>query len=74
MEQNVGAADRRLSFYKMHGEPGDGGAGLLIPILSLRRQRQENLCGFKALVVYRTSSRIGSKATKRNHVSKHPKK
>lgn len=54
----------------MLGEPGDGGAGLLIPVLSLRRQRQKNLCEFKALVVYRTGSRIVSKATKRNHVSR----
>ena len=32
--------------------------------------RQEDLCEFKASLVYRVSSRIGSKATQRNPVSK----
>ena len=40
----------------------------LIP--ALERQKQANLCGFKASLVYIVSSRTGSKATKRNSVLK----
>ena len=39
-------------------------------ILALRRQRQVNLCEFEASLVYRVSSRTGSKATQRNSVLK----
>ena len=40
---------------------GGSGAGLLIP--TLRRHRQVDLCEFEASLVYKASSRIGSKAT-----------
>ena len=43
----------------------------LIPALG--RQRQAELCEFKASLVYRASSRTGSKATQRNPISKNPK-
>ena len=43
----------------------------LIP--ALRRQRQADLCEFKASLVYRASSRTGSKAIQRNPVSKNKK-
>ena len=39
-------------------------------ILPLGRQRQADLCEFKASLVYREHSRTGSKATQRNPVSK----
>ena len=42
--------------------------GLLISVL--RRQRQVDLIDFKASLVYRPSSRIGSKDTQTNPVSK----
>ena len=38
-------------------------------IPALRRQRQVDLCEFKASLIYRVSSRTGSKATERNPVS-----
>ena len=44
----------------------------LIPVL--RRQRQADLCVFKASLVHRTSSRIDSKAIQRNPVSKNKNK
>jgi hypothetical protein len=44
---------------------------LLIPVL--RRQRQVDLCEFKASLVYNVSSRTG-KATQRNTASKKDKK
>ena len=47
---------------------GDGNTPLG---LALRRQRQKDICEFEASLVYRASSRTGSKATKRNPVSKH---
>lgn len=43
----------------------------LIPAL---RQRQAELCKFKTSMVYRTSSRTVTKATKKNSVSKKKKK
>ena len=39
-------------------------------ILALGRQRQADLYEFEASMVYRVSSRTGSKATQRNPVSK----
>ena len=39
-------------------------------ILALGRQKQVNLCEFEDSLVYRVSSRTGSKATQRNTVSK----
>ena len=44
----------------------------LIP--ALERQKQANLCGFKASLVCIVSSRTGSKATKRNSVLKKTKR
>ena len=41
---------------------------------ALRRQRQEDLCEFEDSLVYRVSSRVGSKAIRRNAVSKNQKK
>ena len=35
-------------------------------ILAYRRQRQANLCEFEASLIYRVSSRTGSKASERN--------
>ena len=43
-------------------------------IPALGRQRQVDLCEFKASLVSRASARIGSKATQRNPVSKKQKK
>ena len=43
----------------------------LIP--ALRRQRQVDLCKFKAHLLYRASSRTGSKKLQRNPVSKKKK-
>ena len=43
----------------------------LIPVL--RRQRQADFCEFEAILVYRVSSRTGSKATQRNPVLKNQK-
>ena len=42
----------------------------LIP--ALERQRQANVCEFKARLVYRESSRIARIFTQRNPVSKEP--
>ena len=39
-------------------------------IAALERQRQEDVCEFEVSLVYRASSRTGSKATQRNLVSK----
>ena len=39
-------------------------------ISSLKKQRQTDLCEFEASLVYRVSSRTGSKATQRNLVLK----
>ena len=44
----------------------------LIP--ALRRQRQADLCEFEASLVYRASSRTGSKATQRNPILKKKRK
>ena len=44
----------------------------LIP--SLGRQRQADLCAFETSLVYRVSSRTGSKATQRNLVSENKTK
>lgn len=74
MEQKIGAADRGLSFYKMGGEPGDGDAGLLITVLSFRRQRQKNLCEFKALLLYRTKFQNSLQRYKEKPCLKTPKK
>ena len=41
---------------------------------ALRRQRQEDLCEFEDSLVYRVSSRVGSKAIRRNAVSENQKK
>ena len=43
-------------------------------ILALWRQRQEDLCEFKASLVYRGSSRTARDATQRNPVSKNKMK
>ena len=41
-----------------------------MPLISaLRRQRQADPCEFEASLVYRMSSKMGSKATQRNPVS-----
>ena len=44
----------------------------LIPALG--RQRQVDLCEFEARLVYRVNSKIGSKATQRNPLSKNKTK
>ena len=42
-------------------------------ILAFRKQRQADLCESEASLVYRVSSRTGSKTTQRNPVSKQNK-
>ena len=51
-----------------HRKPGSSGACLLI--LALVRQRQLDLCEFKASMVYKVSFRTARTVTQRNSVSK----
>ena len=50
--------------------PGSGGVPPLISALGRKREKQEDLCEFETSLVYRASSRTGTKATERNPVSK----